>query len=457
MDETVRTTCLCIFEDDRFPNFFPLTYDKPVFDLFIGTQILRDRFVAEIAPLRVALLCRPYLAPVLAERACGGEEGPETTVNGMAEEETVFLNGRILAYGEEMRALLDGLDTDTIRRKNGVPVVARLSGENALAFAEYLRPAIADEAVTRVMEEIKAPPGDDRDNKNEAGALEAWAAEHGVLLEETGQRLLSYYWQLIGENGACIVDDFRKIPLRGTDPESEVYRGVEMIREEDILIGSGVQVRSGTVLDASDGPIVIADDVNVEPNAIIHGPCFIGRGTIVRGGARIGHGTSIGEQCRIGGEVGESVVAPFSNKQHGGFLGHSYVGSWVNIGAGTSNSDLKNNYGKVRAWCAGHMRDTGRRFLGVVIGDHAKIAINTGIDTGTVIGFNTNVKVSGWPPKHIPSFMWYVSPEPGRFEIGKAIETARIMMDRRNVPFSAANDELFTAIHRFIRTSGHLA
>lgn len=458
MDDTDRTTTLCIFEDDRFPNFFPLNYDKPVFDLFVGTQTLRERFIAEIPAERLVLLCRPYLASVVAERFAAEAEY-EIAVNDDPAGETVFVNGRILAYGDDMGDLLGAVENDTILHKNGVPVIARLSGERALAFADLLRSSITDDAVTRVMEAIKEAQGGKRNagNGEEAGPLLDWAESNGVSAGETGQRLLSYYWQLIGENGACIIDDFRKIPLRGTDPESEVYLGVDIINEEDILIGSGVQVRSGTVLDASDGPIVIADDVQIEPNAIVHGPCFIGRGSIVRGGARIGHGTSVGAQGRIGGEVGESVIAPFSNKQHGGFLGHSYVGSWVNIGAGTSNSDLKNNYGKVRAWCAGRLRDTGRRFLGAVIGDHAKIAINTGIDTGTVIGFNSNVKSDGWPPKHIPSFMWHVSPQPGRFELAKAVETARIMMDRRNVTFTQADEELFTSIHRFIRTSGFLA
>ena len=213
-------------------------------------------------------------------------------------------------------------------------------------------------------------------------------------------------------------------------------------------------MRSGTVLDASEGPILIADRVSIEPNAIINGPCFIGAGSIVRGGAKLGHGTSLGEECRIGGEVEESIISPYTNKQHEGFIGHSYIGSWVNIGAGSCNSDLKNNYSHVKAWCAGSIKETGRMFLGVIVADHAKIAINTRINTGTVIGFNSNVLTSGFPPKFIPSFTWTLEPELVEFDLEKALTTARRMMDRRNVEFTAETEELFRTIHRFCKQSG---
>jgi len=276
-----------------------------------------------------------------------------------------------------------------------------------------------------------------------------------VKLEETGVRLLTHYWQLIDENRNCIVDDFKKNPLRGTAPETELFKGVELINENDIVIGSGVEVRSGTVLDASEGAIIIANNARIEPNAIICGPCSIGEGSIVRGGAKLGHGTTLGKLCKIGGEVEECIFGAHSNKQHEGFMGHSYIGSWVNIGAGSCTSDLKNNYGLVKAWSAGRMRDTGRRFLGATIGDHSKIAIGSRLNTGTVIGFNANVLSVGFPPKFVPSFSWKLEPEFERCRLEEAINTAKIMMDRRNVAFTAAHDELFRTLDRFSRTGGN--
>jgi UDP-N-acetylglucosamine diphosphorylase/glucosamine-1-phosphate N-acetyltransferase len=455
---------LCIFEDERFPGFFPLSLGRPVFDIGIGTQSLRGRLVDELNPESLVLLCRPYLAAVLEE-----EESREGTravqVNKLPAGEILFLNGRLLSYESELSDLCSALKRDSVLQKKGIVVAARLSGDRAASLAAYIGGLISDENVEKAIREIKrlsAADGekarDDGEEKRDATrskALGAWAQENGVELQETGVRLLSHYWQLIGENRNCIVDDFKKNPLRGTAPETELFKGVELINENDIVIGSGVEVRSGTVLDASEGAIIIANNAKVEPNAIIYGPCAIGEGSIVRGGAKLGHGTTLGKKCRIGGEVEECIFAACSNKQHEGFMGHSYVGSWVNIGAGSCTSDLKNNYGLVKAWSAGRMRETGRRFLGATIGDHSKIAIGSRLNTGTVIGFNANVLSVGFPPRFVPSFSWRLEPEPARCELAAAVETARIMMDRRNAVFTAAHGELFKALERFSRLGGN--
>ncbi len=455
---------LCVFEDERFPGFFPLSLGRPVFDISIGTQSLRGRLVDELNPESLVLLCRPYLAAVLAE-----EESREGTraprVNEIPDGEILFLNGRLLSYENELGDLRAVLKPDSVLHKKGIVVAARLSGDRAASLAAYISGLISDENVEKAIREIKRismadgekarDDGEEKKDVSRSRALGAWAQENDVKLQETGVRLLSQYWQLIGENRNCIVDDFKKNPLRGTAPETELFKGVELINENDIVIGSGVEVRSGTVLDASEGAIIIANNARVEPNAIICGPCAIGEGSIVRGGAKLGHGTTLGKRCRIGGEVEESIFAPYSNKQHEGFMGHSYIGSWVNIGAGSCTSDLKNNYGLVKAWSAGRMRETGRRFLGATIGDHSKVAIGSRLNTGTVIGFNANVLSVGFPPRFVPSFSWRLEPEPARCELAAAMETAKIMMDRRNAVFTAAHGELFKALERLSRLGGN--
>lgn len=454
---------LCIFEDDRYSNFFPLSLNRPVFDLHIGTQALWKRLDVEVNAEELILLCRPYLAPVLAETTQAGEGERPVHVNEKVEGEVLFLNGRLLALGCELADCIAEIPENSILHKNGSAVAARLDGERTASFAEYLSKAITDESVVKLMQairELSASESPRRTNEDEEAAqriksIGDWAGTHGVHLQQTGAVLVSYYWQLIGENGRCIVDDFKKIPVRGAAPEAELFKGVDVIREEDIIFGAEVEVRSGTVLDASEGPIIIADRVKIEPNAIIYGPCFIGEGSIIRGGAKIGRETSLGRECRIGGEVAETIIASYCNKQHEGFLGHSYVGSWVNLGAGCNNSDLKNNYSTVRAWCSGELKETGRRFLGAVIGDHAKVAINTGLNTGTVVGFNANVVTIGFPPKFVPSFTWMLEPEFQEYDLEKATVTAEIMMDRRNVVFTPAMAELFRVVYRFWRQSGH--
>jgi UDP-N-acetylglucosamine diphosphorylase/glucosamine-1-phosphate N-acetyltransferase len=462
MIKSTRPSVVCIFEDERYPNYFPLALDRPVFDLSIGTHSLRGRIVDEMSPESIVLFCRPYLAAVLKEDETREGYRP-VLVNELPAGEVLFINGRLLAFASELSDLIKNLRKESMLHKQGTIVAALLSGERAASLAAYVRELISDEGVEKLVNEIKRAspldPAREQDDgeggKSRSKALTKWATQNDVKLSETGLRLLSHHWQLIGENRSCIVDDFQKNPLRGTAADTELFKGVELINENDIVIGSDVEVRSGTVLDASEGAIVIANKVRIEPNAIIYGPCSIGEGSIVRGGAKIGHGTSLGKYCRVGGEVEECIFAAFSNKQHEGFMGHSYIGSWVNIGAGSCTSDLKNNYGLVKAWTAGRMRDTGRRFLGAALGDHSKMAINSRLNAGTVVGFNANIVSVGFPPKFVPSFTWRLEPEFVRCELANAVETAKIMMDRRNVSFTAAHGELFKTIHRFCRQSGN--
>ncbi len=461
MEDLKDSGILCIFEDDRYPNFFPLSLNKPVFELMLGTQTILERIVSEINPSSLLLICREYIQDVAGKLP--GETELDVSVNKVPDEEVLFVNGRLLTYEDELTTLVEGTATGTLVHKNGIPVVARLEKDAAASFLGFLEKSLSNESVDRLFGSFKGQ-NDEGTEPNEPGideviairekALREWAADNGVVVEATGAKLLSYYWQLIGENDKCIIDDFQKTPFRGSAPESELFKGVDLINEDDIIIGADVEVRSGTVLDASDGPVIIADGASIEPNSIIYGPCYIGEGTIVRGGAKIGKGTSIGRFCRIGGEVGESIIDSFTNKQHEGFLGHSYIGSWVNIGAGSCNSDLKNNYGKIRAWQSGRMRETGKRFLGLIAGDHAKIAINTRMNTGSVVGFCSNVMTIGFPPKFIPSFTWQSEPELIEYELDKAVRTAEIMMDRRNQEFTSEIMELFKALYRLCRMSG---
>ncbi|MCK4237186.1 MAG: hypothetical protein KAX38_08710, partial [Candidatus Krumholzibacteria bacterium] len=299
---------LCIFEDQRFPNFFPLSFNKPVFDLFIGTQTLKSRLIDELNPGLLVLFCRPYLAPMLIEQESAAKYDHPVQVNEIPDGEILFINGRLLTFGKELVELIEGLKEKSVVHKKGVKVAARLSGDKASSFIDHILEPLSDEKMTRVIQTIReastSPEENNgrkrRDEKGEPDdeTLIQWSENNGVTLESTGIRLLSHYWQLIGENGSCIIDDFKKNPMRGTAPETELFKGVDLINEEDIVIGSEVEVRSGTVLDASEGPIIIADRIRIEPNAIIYGPCYIGEGSIIRGGAKIGHGTSLGKECR---------------------------------------------------------------------------------------------------------------------------------------------------------------
>src|SRR5262249_8340957 len=182
--------------------------------------------------------------------------------------------------------------------------------------------------------------------------------------------------------------------------------------------------KPGTVLDAENGPIFIGPHAIISPNVVIRGPCCIHDSAFVHAGAYIREGTTIGPMCKVGGEIEGSILQGYSNKQHDGFVGHSYIGEWVNLGADTVTSDLKNTYGNISVPLHGTPIDSGLRFVGSVIGDHSKTGICTALTTGTVIGFCSNIVVPR-PPQYVPSFTWLTERGATPFELEKAIAIAR--------------------------------
>jgi UDP-N-acetylglucosamine diphosphorylase/glucosamine-1-phosphate N-acetyltransferase len=162
--------------------------------------------------------------------------------------------------------------------------------------------------------------------------------------------------------------------------------------------------------------------------------------------------TTVGPMCKVGGEVGETIFQGYANKQHDGFLGHSYVGEWVNLGAGTNTSDLKNNYSTVRVPIGGKLVDSGGVFAGLYIGDHAKSGIGTTFNTGTVVGVCSNVYGAGYPPKYIPSFAWGGGSKFAEHELAAALETARRAMERRGKAFGARESTILKDVFELTRT-----
>src|SRR5262249_54025468 len=159
-----------------------------------------------------------------------------------------------------------------------------------------------------------------------------------------------------------------------------------LVNEHAIHVAAGATIKPGVVLDADHGPIHIDRDALIEPNAVLQGPCYIGPGSIIRPGAAIRENTTIGPVCKVGGEVEASIFQGYANKQHDGFLGHSFVSPWANLGADTVTSDLKNTYGTIRVHLNGVGVESGQQFIGSIIGDHAKTGIGTILPTGCVLG-----------------------------------------------------------------------
>jgi len=220
--------------------------------------------------------------------------------------------------------------------------------------------------------------------------------------------------------------------------------GVDLVGQGGLYLGSGgVEIAAGVHLDTSGGPIVLDSGVRVMPHTYLAGPLYIGRESLVKAGARIFGESSFGVGCRLAGEIAESTFGDFTNKQHDGFIGHAVLGSWVNLGAMTTCSDLKNNYGEVRVDLGDGELATGQRFVGLMLADHVKTAIGSLFNTGTVVGFSSNIFGGQMPPKHVPSFSWGGGPDAPAYDAQRAAETSETVLGRRNCRWTEAHQRFF--------------
>lgn len=253
--------------------------------------------------------------------------------------------------------------------------------------------------------------------------------------------------ELIHASESLIRQDFEHF-FDDKDNFFETEPGVTILEPYSIWIGEDVTLKPGVVLDASQGPIVIDEGATVMHNAVILGPAYIGKKSLIKISAKIYPGTSIGPVCKVGGEVEASIFQAYSNKQHDGFWGHSYVGEWVNIGADTNNSDLKNTYGSVHSYSylTAKKEDMNTMFMGCLIGDHSKIGINCSINTGTVIGLGANLWGSALIDGFIPDFSWGSAELLVPHRLESFFKTAALVKQRRGLHFSPQETKLYTQI-----------
>jgi UDP-N-acetylglucosamine diphosphorylase/glucosamine-1-phosphate N-acetyltransferase len=414
------TRTVVIFEDSGWRGLHPITLSRPAFECRVGVTTLGRRLAAQLARRemkRVITLCRPLLRPLL-ERDLPGHP-----VNHDPEGETIFLNGRLLMLGDAVDDLLGLLEKAVAVQHHGEFAAALVSGDRAAPFARDLAEAL------------------------ERGEPAPFPGDHAVTAPPERAVLVRHPWELIARNRAVLEDDFHEFDHPQLHQGPELAPGAQVLHRDRLCCREEVTVEAGAILDAGPGPIFLGEGVRVLHNAVIVGPVAVGPRSVIKIGARIEGGTSIGPVCKVGGEVEASILQGYANKQHDGYLGHSYLGAWTNLGAGTQTSDLKNNYSTVRVWSPGGEIDTGERFAGAYVGDHSKTAIGTLLNTGTVIGFSCNLFGAGFPPKHVPSFSWEGKEGLAPYDLDKAMATARAVMERRGVIMEPADQVLFRAVH----------
>lgn len=403
---------ICIIEGIYYSRLLPLVYFRPVYDLRCGILTLREKIHMSYPDVPITLHCRSYLADLLRQ------QNPSLKVNELDGniKSCLFINGRIIA-DKEFSNKIPPTGSDALYVDGETIIAARVSGSNL----DVLRRAI-----------------------NDVFTISDFS---GLLKKEVQVKYVNYPWDLVSNNGFEIKSDFdRLVDKKSPMIKGKIYSGVEMVEKENIFIDEGAKVKPGVVLDAEEGPIYIGKGAKIFPNAVIEGPCYVGNNSAIKVGAKIYENTSIGPVCKIGGEVEESVIHSYSNKQHDGFLGHAYLGSWVNLGADTNNSDLKNNYGSVKVIINDEQIDSGSMFVGLTMGDHSKSSINTMFNTGTVVGVSSNVFGSGFPSKYVPSFSWGGSEAITTYDLERSMDVAKRVMERRKVNFTDVDERVFRKV-----------
>lgn len=400
---------IVLFEDSHAENLSPVALLRPVFELICGRDCLRRRLQRWFPAAEFGAWVRPWLAETYAE------EQPEIHVNDpqwLRQGPVLLINGRWLP---ERRLIPREFETRQAGFVDNLPAWLLCEGDE---FCELLEGHLQT-------------------------SLGRFA--HTLPIVPTNGQFIRYPWDLVSQNSDQLIRDF----LDEGVSQFPVTEHVQVLGDPaDLYISSQATIDPYVVIDTRSGPVSIDREAQIQSFTRIEGPCHIGRGSqIFR--ALIRKGTTIGEQCRVGGEIEESILHAYVNKYHEGFLGHSYVCPWVNIGAMSCTSDLKNDYSTVRVPLSGLPVDTEMVKVGSFIGDHSKTALDSMFNTGSSIGVMTTVVPGGrLLPRHIPSFstvMWgnLVS----ELSVDAGIETARAVMSRRDRQLTSNAERLLKWVY----------
>lgn len=417
---------ILIFEDSFHRDFSPVSILRPVYDIVTGVYSNRER-LEKINPskYKISLHCRNNLVPLLMA------ENPGFKINIIEKEDYLLVNGSAILNAEFLTYAVKKMKWDTVLMHEGKIICAKISKSKLT----YLKHKIENRNIDNTLS-LK-----DFDNftlVNDAG-----------LIEKYNVVSFHYAWDVIRHFDSVLKYDLN-IKSSGRKKASPDAR-VSVVNLKGIRIAKSANVYPNVVLDADAGIVCIDEDAVIEPFTFIKGPVYIGKNATIKSGAKIYGPCSIGAGSKVTGEISGSVFHANVNKQHDGFIGNSYACPFVNFGADTVTSNLKNNYSKVRVKSGGGQINTGLQFLGTIAGDHAKFGINTMLNTGTITGIFANVAGGGFPDKKIDSFEWNIlGSEPVKYKLEEALATAKIVMGRRHIEMSKEYEELVREVYKTI-------
>lgn len=380
-----------LFDDESRFLLRPFTFFRPVSEIRCGILTIREKW-EKLLSSTLSFLTEPYLQPKY-----------KLTVAS----DNLLINSCLLPDLVLASEILS-LPADTVMQQNNFVIAIRLSAENLRLFSEG----------------------------------------HSLPLQQyesnTYLRKLIHTWDITEKNAEELVHDFKLIT---TGRESQMLPLDNQHVGDNIFIEEGAQILFST-LDATSGPIFIGKEAHIMPGSHVQGPAAICEHATLKMGSLIYGGTTIGPWCKAGGEISNSIMFGYSSKAHDGYLGNSVIGEWCNLGAGTTCSNLKNNYQTVKQWdyAKNRFTDTGLVFCGLAMGDHCKTGINTMFNSGTTVGVCSNVFGSGYQRNFISSFAWGGTAGFRKHKIEEAIATAQVVYARRGLEFGLIEQNIMRSV-----------
>lgn len=378
-------TLLFLYDDERARGFEPFALTRPCSELRAGALVIRTRWERALGAAAAGFVAGEHLV-----------DFEETGAPGFA--------GDVLPAGA------------IVVNSRCVPALATLDRD---AASWHCGGRLA--AVRLAREVPRATLADGR------AALDSLPAADGRRAE-IGGRWLDEVWDLIRDLSPQLSEDIAAL-APGLDVSPPPAHAV-VLGANPALVEAGATVEPFTVFDTAAGPVLVRRGATVSAFTRVVGPCYVGEESTVAGD-KIAN-CSIGEVSRIHGEISTTIVLGHSNKAHDGFVGHSLLGRWVNLGAGTTTSNLKNTYGTVQLWTPAGLRDTGLQFFGTAFGDHVKTGIGLRLSTGTVLGAGANV-YDAMPPKAVAPFAWGGQAPYDSYDAAKFVQVAAKAMARRHI------------------------
>ncbi len=378
-----------LFDESRRKNLLPLTFTRPVADIRFGILTIRQKW-EKFLNVKTSTLTDNYLAekfPLIQEQA------------------NIIINGAVCP-NEKLVAEINQLEAG----------FALIKGDTIIAMCL-----------------------NEHDFKKQSNTVQEVETDVDCLQ-------IVNTWDIYVHNAIAIKDDFKL--LTAGRKSAPIPSHCLAFSPENIFIEEGAEILAST-LNANDGPIYIGKNAVVMEGCNLRGPLALCENATIKMGAKIYGGTTIGPHSKVGGEVNNSVIFGYSNKAHDGFMGHSVIGEWCNLGADTNTSNLKNTYDNVKLWNYADETfiETNQQFCGLIMGDHSKCGINTMFNTGTVVGVSSNIFGSGYQRNFISSFKWGGVSGLQTFNPQKAIDIARNMYKRRGLEFDEVEERLIVSIY----------